>query len=114
MSILDKAALFKPLQAEEDYDIPGRGTIRIRAITRGEMHAMRGRSTGRQADPRQVEYKTIVAGVAEPALSYEDVVEWGNVAPGGEIQGVVEAILDLSGLSDEEDKRTYKQFRGKS
>lgn len=105
---MDKELLFKPNLSEEDVEIPGRGTVRVRTISRAEMHSINLKCKG---NPAEVEWRSIAAGMVDPELSYDEVREWSKAASPGEIQLVMRAIIDLSGLKDGADKEAYQQFR---
>jgi hypothetical protein len=112
---IDKETLF--LQdnfPEEIVEIPGKGEVRIRALTRAEMHSMNPNGKTSAAD---VEYRTVVFGMLEPSLDIKEVKQWANVASVGEFQVVLRAIMRLSGMSateeevNEAQKSAYKSVR---
>ena len=115
---IEKEALF--LQdnfPEEIVEIPGKGEVRIRALTRAEMHSMNPHGKTSAVD---VEYRTIVFGMLEPSLDIKEVKAWADVASVGEFQKVLRAIMRLSGMvaSEEEvneaQKSAYKSLRDES
>lgn len=104
---MDKDLLFKPRLAEADVDVPGVGTVRVRALTRGEVFQIqKGTDTG------DVERKILACGMVEPQLSQTDVRRWQDSCPAGEIDPVVDKIRELSGLSDDAEKEAVLAFRG--
>lgn len=105
MTHLSKEDLFTPSLPEVDVEIPGRGTVRVRAMTRHELHTFKSKDSG------LVERKVIAASLVDPVLTVEDVARWQVAAPAGELTGLIEAIQELSGLSDGAAKQAYVDFR---
>jgi hypothetical protein len=88
------AALTGPRTHTRDVDIPGVGTITIRGVTRAEAFATRSATTEQDA-----EVQLIAAAVLHPALTVADAHRWCEVASAGEVEAVVRAILQESGLN---------------
>lgn len=108
---VDKSALFAPRLPEADVEIPGVGTVRVRALTRAEV--MRARRIG-QDDPAVLEQQMLSAGMVDPVMSATDVQRWQEAAPADELSPVTDAILGLSGLADKAAKDAYADFRHES
>lgn len=106
---MDKELLFKAQVNEAEVDLNA-GTVRVRGLTRGEMHAMQAH----KADPTLVEQRTVKAGLVDPQLSLEEVKRWYETGLAGDVQKVVDAILGLSGMTPGSDKEAYRQFRDES
>lgn len=103
---MDKEVLFAPRLAEEDLEIPGIGTVRVRGLSRAE--AMKMQNCGSvEAQERLM----ISLGVVEPKLTEAEAGRWQKAAPAGELQPVSEAIGRLSGLVVDGDKEAYKSLR---
>lgn len=107
MSAVDKAALFAPRLPEEDFEIPGVGTIRIRALTREEALGLRDRDL----TVAQVELALLQAAMVAPALTGEEIVRWQKASPAGELEPVTAAILRMSGMAKSAPKEAMKSFR---
>jgi hypothetical protein len=102
---MDKELLFKPRLPEEDVDIPGVGTIRVRGLSRHEgIHV--GAANGTEASER----RAIACGMVDPAMTEEEVGRWQRAAPAGELDPVSEAITRLSGMAPESAKEAVKTF----
>lgn len=105
--MLDRDALLKGRDGQEDIEIEGVGTVRVRPLTRGEALQVANKSF----DAAEIERKIVAWGLVEPTLSEEDVKSWQDSSPAGEIQTVVDAIVRLSGMEKHAAKQAYQQFR---
>lgn len=92
---MDKAKLLaNRAGGTQDVEIPGVGTVKVRALTRAEVKACKGK------DDLTQENQLIAAGMVDPVLTPDEVSEWLDNAPAGEAVAVIEAIRDLSGLGE--------------
>lgn len=91
---MNKEKLFEPLLLEEEYDIPGRGKITIRPMTREELHRLRNQDTG------DSERATLAACIVDPRLTVGEVRLWQEAAPAGEISPIIARIMEISGLGE--------------
>lgn len=105
--MLDKDALLKGRTGQEDIEIQGVGTVRVRPLTRGEALEV----ADKPLDAAEMERKIVAWGLVEPVLSEDDVKAWQDSSPAGEIQAVVDAIVRLSGMEKHAAKQAYRQFR---
>lgn len=106
---MDKAALLAPRLEEDDVDIPGVGTVRVRGLSRYEvMVSQRGNKGGTIA----VERVMLRYGMVDPILTEDEVAEWQKASPAGEIEPVARRISELSGLRQGADKEAYKSLPG--
>ncbi|HEV2784697.1 MAG TPA: hypothetical protein VGX25_35380 [Actinophytocola sp.] len=96
--------LVKPSLTEDDHTIDGKGTIRIRAMSREEMYELRKKARIKkdsdEIDNARYERLVVVACVVQPELDVNQALEWQRGSDAGELSGVVDAILDLSKLKD--------------
>lgn len=95
--MIDKELLLKPRLAEQDYEIEGVGTIRIRILSWDEVIEFKDWTSGGQsADDvySQILHKALV----DPELTQEEARLWLQNAPGGEIEDLVQQIVRASGL----------------
>lgn len=106
---MDKELLFKPRLAEDDVDVPGVGTVRVRGLNRIE--AMQVSSAG---GPEAIERRMLAFGMVDPKLTEDEVKEWQRASAAGEMEAVSARIAELSGLSPGAGKETYKSFRDES
>lgn len=96
-------ALVTPALSEDDHEIDGKGTVRLRAMSREEMYELRKKATDRktdQLDNAHYERLVVVACVVEPELDVSQALAWQKGSDAGELTGVVTAILKLSKLDD--------------
>lgn len=107
--------LFKARLAEREVEIPGIGTVRIRALSRQEVLDFRKRKTA-DGDPlgddaAAFERALVSTAMVDPQLSEDDVRQWQAASDAGELEPVTEAIAELSGMNKGASKQAVKQFR---
>jgi hypothetical protein len=107
---MDKALLTKPRLAEEDVEIPGVGTVRVRALSRAEAMKV----TDRELPVATMEQALLSMAMVDPKLTEAEVAEWQEAAPGGELEPVVEVIQRLSGLAKKAPKSGVPAAGGES
>lgn len=106
---MDKNLLLKARLPEADVDIPGVGTVRVRALNRAE--AMRVQeATGTGAAERLI----LHLGMVDPPLTEAEARQWQEASVAGEIEPVTTRIAELSGILPGADKEAYKSFRDES
>jgi hypothetical protein len=101
---VDKEALLRRRMPEADVELPGVGTIRVRGLTRAEV--MAGKQAG--SDPATLERHMLVVGIVDPPLTADEVAQWYDSSPAGEIEPVSTRIAELSGLLEDSSKAAYK------
>ena len=89
-----KARLLKSRLGEKTLPIEGVGDVRVRGLSRGEVLLLQ-KSSG---NPTQLEQKILSVGMVDPQLTEKEVALWRNAATSGELDQVVDAINELSGL----------------
>lgn len=111
---LGKEALLAPRNdtahgmPEADVEITGKGIVRVRGLSRGEVFRCQKLAESTEA----LECKIIAFGMVEPAMTEAEVRQWGRNAPAGEFEPVVDKIKELSGLSDGASKSGVQGVRG--
>lgn len=105
---MDKEQLFKARLRERDVELPDVGTVRVRALARGEVMSIRDAG---EMDIEEYERKLIALAVVDPVLTEDEVRRWQEAAPAGELEPVTNAIVELSGLDQEAAKQAYQRFR---
>lgn len=108
MATLSREALLQAAFGVEDVEIPGKGTVKVRALSRSQALQFDGVET----DAAVMERRLVAAALVEPKLTEDDVQVWQDSSPVGELQGVVAAIMRLSGMGEEALKEAMQQFRG--
>jgi hypothetical protein len=111
---LDKELLFKPRLAEDDVQIPGVGSVRVRALSRSEVLLVR-KATDLAGDvpaPRALvlERKMIATAMVDPVLTESEVGRWQNASAAGELEPVTDAIQRLSGMLPTSAKEAYREL----
>lgn len=92
---MDKSVLLAVRLPQREVEITGVGFVTVRGLSRAEAYALR--SIEEQAS---LEVRVLACGMVEPALTPEEVQTWRFAATYHEIEPVVGAILELSGLVD--------------
>ena len=92
--MISKEQLLKAALAESAVEIPGRGTVRVRSLTRAE--ALRVSS----ADAYDAEVIALTGGLVDPALTAEEVRQLLDATGADELQPVVDEIMRLSGMGE--------------
>jgi hypothetical protein len=108
---IDKENLFARRVDEDDVEIPGIGTVRVRAVTR---HELLGVHKPGETNPAVAERRMLSAGMVDPQLSEDEVARWQKNSPPSEIGLVLDRIRQLSGLTDGASKEAYKSVRDES
>jgi hypothetical protein len=106
-----KDALTKRRAPSDDDVVPveveGVGTVMIRPLSRKEAHSFRGR----EIDSEILERKLLAIAMVDPKMSEKDVAEWQANSKAGEIQPVMDKIVEISGMERAAGKRAYADFR---
>lgn len=109
--MVDKAKLLAPRATtdsgmpEDDVEVPGIGTVRVRGLSRKEVLAVRkatDNDTAKIDGPRilVLERKMVAAAMLDPEMTEAEVAEWQDVSGAGEMEPVIEKIQKLSGLME--------------
>lgn len=97
-------------RATEDVYLPSsKKWVQIQELNRSE--AIKVSDTKGGTDR---ERKIVAWGIAQPAMNYQTAESWHRKAGAGDIQTVVEAVSELSGMVADSRKRAYKRFRGET
>lgn len=88
---------------EDTVDIEGVGSVRVRALTRGEVYKVQ-QLKGRGDAERRI----LAWGLLDPELTENEVRQWQDNSPAGEMEPVADKIRELSGLNQDADKESYK------
>jgi hypothetical protein len=84
-----------------DMEIPGLGTIQVRALEFGEVQAIRTKAGD---DEMQLSLHSVLVGMVAPALSEEHLTALHKARP-GVIAAISTRILELSGMTDNSEKK---------
>jgi hypothetical protein len=105
---VNKQSLLSARTVEHEVEIPGVGTVKVRALTREEALAVRNQ----EMTVAEMEQKLLAAAMLEPQLTVKEVAMWQRNSPAGELEPVVNKIVEISGLAVEAAKEAMKTFRG--
>jgi hypothetical protein len=107
-----KARLLGDRLAQEDVDIPGVGTIRVRGLSHEEVLLMQKTfgSTANVDGSRAllIQRRLIAAGMVQPKMTEAEVHRWQRNAKFGELDLASDAISRLSGLEEAAVKTAHK------
>lgn len=106
---IDKKALLNQAFGTQDVEIPGVGTVTIRALTRGEAI----RIQGDEMLAEEAECKLLALAMVDPVMTEDEIQEWQDTSPAGQMQPVIKAILAASGMVEEVTRDAYADFRGR-
>lgn len=104
---IDKDALFKSRLGEEEIDVPGVGTVRIRALSRNEAMSVRGVDLG----IAEMERKLLALALVDPVLTEDEVKQWQDASGAGEMEPIMLAVVRLSGMQVDAAKAEMQRFR---
>lgn len=91
--MIDKEALLKSALPEAEVEVPGRGTVRVRALTRAEALRLQ------RADIVEADVIALAAGLVDPALTIEEARTLVETSSATEVvQPIITAVMELSGL----------------
>lgn len=105
MSGLKEKLLSRRIE-EDDVEIEGIGTVRVRGLTRGEVFM-----TQQGKDTETMERKIVALGMVDPPMNEDDVKTWQRNSPAGELEPVVDKIRELSGLGEGAQKSGVQDVR---
>lgn len=105
---IDKEELLRKRLAAREYDIEGVGVVRLRALTRAEVHEMRA---GADGPSDELERRMVSAAMVDPALTPDEVRQWQENSPAGELEPLTHEIMRLSGMAKGAPKEAMAQFR---
>lgn len=107
---MNKELLFQPRCKEDEVELPGLGTFRVRGLTRAEIKKISdGTESGRDMEPF-----TLSTCLLDPELTEDEAVRWLAVAPFGEVEQLTEKINELSGIARYAPKEAYKSVHSGS
>lgn len=101
---MDKKLLFVDRLPRVTVEVPG-GEVTVRGLSRAEVVKLN------DAGPGTAERTALRLGLVDPVLTDAEVGEWLAAWPAGDIQPVVEKIMELSGLNPGAAKEQYKSLR---
>lgn len=93
---------------EGEVEIPGKGTVRVRGLSRYEVMLMRKATDGVDSIDGSralvIEQAMLSMAMVEPPATKEEVAAWQKVAMAGELEPIVNKVQELSGMLDDAPK----------
>lgn len=86
----------------------GKGTMKVRALTR--LEAMKMREKGEMVSI-EMEQKMCALGIVDPKMTEKQVARWQEISPAGDMETVIRKIMDLSGLEERPGKSSLSEVR---
>lgn len=111
---LSKEELLAGTVPTDKVEIPGKGEVLVRALTRGQVHANSEAREKNRLSNKEIEAKTLAWGLVEPELDINEVKAWMDSAGTAEVNLVVEKIMELSGFEEEDRKEAAARFHESS
>ncbi|MEH1013048.1 hypothetical protein V6U90_08045 [Micromonospora sp. CPCC 206060] len=105
MGKVSKEALFAPRLPEDDVEIPGVGTVRVRGLSRAEVLKVQ------RLGKAERDAHMIALGMVDPPMPVTDVQRWAEASPAGEMEAVSRRIGELSGVLEGAQKSGLRDVR---
>lgn len=88
---------------EEDFEVPGLGTVRIKPLSLSDRAAIQKANTGKdgQLDVLEMQTAALIAGMVEPKLTGDDVTALRAGRP-GVIDAITLRVMETSGMEPSE------------
>lgn len=109
MGTLDVGALLGERFGVVDVELPTLGgSVKVRPLTRAEAMKL----NGVELEAAEMECRLLALAMVEPKLTEDQVRQWQEVSPAGELEPVGETIIRISGMDKVAGKQAYADFRG--
>lgn len=108
MTHLTREQILARRRGEDVVELPGGGTVKIRALTRDEVLELDDAETAAERSNM-----IISRGLIDPALTVDDVAQWGREADAGDLTIISEEIARISRLTEGAGKRGVARARGR-
>jgi hypothetical protein len=92
--VISKEQLLKQALSEEEVEVPGRGTVRVRSLSRLELIRVQ------TAPPDEAEALALSHGLIDPVLTLDEAYEALAASEPYALQPVTDAIMRLSGMTE--------------
>jgi hypothetical protein len=92
---------------QREITLPSGATVVVRGLTRAQALGV----DGEEMDALEVERRLLAMALADPTMTEDEVGEWQSVVAAGELAPVVDAVLELSGMTTEAPNRAARRFR---
>lgn len=106
---MDKELLFKPRLKEAEVEVPGVGTVRVRALSRTEALMVQQVKAG-PGRIEAIERKMLALAMVDPEMTEAEVGLWQKASAAGEMDPVTDKVSELSGMTKGAAKEAYQGF----
>lgn len=93
--MLTREEILARTKGQHVVDLPGGGQVTVRALSRDEVLASQDEFAD---DPAGRDSYIVATALVEPALSFDDVQQWGANGAAGDLVAITEAVAEISGL----------------
>lgn len=105
---MDKALLLaRKASNTRKVPINGVGDVTVRGLTRAEV-----KQVNEDYDEDQRENAIIAKALVDPEMTPGEVAEWLDLAPAGDSVAVMNAVAELSGMSEGDATKSVPRVRG--
>lgn len=91
----------------QEVELPSGATVVVRGLTRKEALSV----NGQEMDEAEAERVLLAKALVDPTMSEAEVNEWQDVCSAGELVPLVDAVLELSGMTTDAPNRAARRFR---
>lgn len=109
--IVSLDALLAASVPEGTAEIPGVGLVKVRGLSRGELHLL-SKKDGGDPSPETSDLFYFVHGLVEPKVTEAQARKIFDAIGFGAISPVISKITELSGVTRADQKEAYKSLRG--
>jgi len=114
MARLTKEAALEKIEKTREVEVPGRGgSVLIRPLTRAEIHS-NSTDNNKKLTAEEVEARTLMFGCVDPEFDINEARDVLKTWNAGDVQVVMEAIMDFSGYGEDKVNEAYERFRDRS
>lgn len=103
-----KEDLLKKRFGVEDFEIPGVGLVKIKPLSRAEAMSVQGT----EIPVIELERYILSKALVEPKMTEADVQAWQESSPAGELEPLLDRVVEISGMKKAASKEAVKSFRG--
>lgn len=90
---------------EDDVEVPGMGTVRVRGLSRFEAMWMQ-----QAKDIQAQERRQLAAAMVDPPMTESEAGQWQKVSVAGELEPVTKKIAELSAMLRDSAKEVVREF----
>jgi len=107
MARLTVQDLSTPRLDQLEVDIPGQGTVLVRALSRSQALSVKDK----ELDAGELDRRLLAMALVDPPMTKAEVRAWQEASPAGELEVVVAAVVKLSGMEVASAKQAGDDFR---